>query len=85
MDWWCEHSTIGSAPNTRAAWEPGACLVHAFRDDQFVTHTLLTAGVRPPVELAAEFGDWPTTKASWEARGQRIAQPLPDGPFGSFS
>jgi 3',5'-cyclic AMP phosphodiesterase CpdA len=79
------HLNLEQEEPPRAAREPGACLVHAYRDRQFVTHTLLTSNVRPPVELAHEFGDWPTTRAEWEARLQRIAQPLPDGPFGSFS
>jgi 3',5'-cyclic AMP phosphodiesterase CpdA len=72
------HLDLERAEPPRAALEPGACLVHAYRDGQFVTHTLLTGGVRPPVELAHEFGDWPTTRAAWEARLHRIAQPLPD-------
>ena len=79
------HLDLEPGQPPRAAWEPGACLVHAFRDDEFVTHTLITTGVRPPVELAHEFGDWPTTKDQWTARLQRIAQPLPHGPFGSIS
>jgi 3',5'-cyclic AMP phosphodiesterase CpdA len=68
----------------RAAWEPGACLVHTYRDRQFVTHTLLTAQVQPPVDLAGDFGDWPTVRARWEQRLRRISEPLPSGPFGSF-
>jgi 3',5'-cyclic AMP phosphodiesterase CpdA len=79
------HLNLEPGEPPQAAWEPGAGLVHAFRGGQFVTHTLLTGGVRPPVDLSQEFGDWPTTKARWEARARRIAQPLPDGPFGSFS
>jgi 3',5'-cyclic AMP phosphodiesterase CpdA len=79
------HLDLEAGQPPRAAWEPGACLVHRYAGGQFVTHTLVTGGVRPPVELAQEFGDWPTTRADWEARLRRITQPLPDGSFDSFS
>jgi 3',5'-cyclic AMP phosphodiesterase CpdA len=79
------HLDLEPGQPPRAAWEPGACLVHVYRDGQFVTHTLLTEEVRPPVDLAQEFGDWPSTRAEWETRLQRILRPLPDGSFGSFS